>query len=101
LVPGREAAKACTEAVAAASQALAVHDYDDALTYAVMAVQVARLPEERFQAHALRGDALRRLDRPAEASSAYADARRLGAGDKAAALGLRLKELRKLWRREA
>ena len=89
-----ETTKACAEAVAAAAQALAIHDYDDALTYAVMAEQAARTPEERFRAHELRGDALRRLDRPAEASSAYAAARLLGCGDKATVLGVRLKELR-------
>ncbi len=89
-----DSAKACAAAETAAGQALSVHDYDGALTYAVMAEQVAGSPAERFRAHALRGDALRRLDRPVEASRAYAEAGSLGYGDPAAVFDVRLSELR-------
>jgi hypothetical protein len=89
-----DAAKACAAAETAATQALAGHDCDGALTYAVMAEQVARTPMERFRAHVLRGDALRRLDRPAEASRAYGEACLLGCGDRATVFGVHLRELR-------
>jgi tetratricopeptide (TPR) repeat protein len=72
-------ARASVAARAAARQALALHAYDDALTFGAMAAETASTPAERREAHELRGDALRRLDREAEAAAAYAHARLAGA----------------------
>jgi tetratricopeptide (TPR) repeat protein len=91
-----QAARASTYARAACRQALRIHDYDDAVTFAVMAAETAQSAAEQAEAHELRGDALRRLDRYAEAAAAYARAR-LGAGGGVgpdAAANLRRKELR-------
>jgi hypothetical protein len=79
---------------AAARHALAVHDYDDALTFAVMAAETGQTVEEKVEAHELRGDALRRLDRHGEAAAAYARARLLGGVLSATVVVLRYKELR-------
>jgi len=88
-----EMARASVAARAAARQALALHAYDDALTFGAMAAEAASTPSERSEAHELRGDALRRLDREAEAAAAYAHAR-LAATDDEAVRTLRRKELR-------
>lgn len=79
---------------AAARQALGMHDYDDALTFGVMAAEVAESAEDKAEAHELRGDALRRLDRHAEAAAAYARARLAGPATAEGAMVLRRKELR-------
>ncbi|MDO8666419.1 MAG: hypothetical protein Q7J79_07395, partial [Gemmatimonadales bacterium] len=50
--------------------------------------------EEKGEAHELRGDALRRLDRNGEAAAAYARARLVGDASPEAATNLRRKELR-------
>src|SRR5207249_7713880 len=50
-----------------------------ALTFGAMAAETAQSAAERREAHELRGDALRRLDREAEAAAAYAHARLAGA----------------------
>jgi hypothetical protein len=89
-----EMTKASEAARAAARHALFVHDYDDALTFGAMAAESAQTSEEKTDAHELRGDALRRLDRFGEAAAAYARARLAGATDGARALELRRKELR-------
>ncbi len=98
-----EMARASIAARAAARQALALHAYDDALTFGAMSAEAASTPAERREAHELRGDALRRLDREAEAAAAYAHARLVGTGGSSgvAAIGeddavrtLRRKELR-------
>jgi len=78
----------------ASRSALRVHDYDDALTFAVMAAETAQLADEKREAHELRGDALRRLDRHGEAAAAYAHARLGREPASEAALDLRRKELR-------
>ena len=88
-----EPARASEFARRAARRALAVHDYDDALTLGVLASEVAQTEDERREAHELRGDALRRLDRHAEASAAYARARLAGGAEDAQRV-LRCKELR-------
>ncbi len=86
--------KAFREACRAAAEAIAAHDYDDALTHAVMAAEAAGSPGEKLAADELRGDALRRLDRPAEAAAAYAAARVGGGAEGETALNLKRKELR-------
>ncbi|MBI4541442.1 MAG: protein kinase [Gemmatimonadetes bacterium] len=89
-----DVARASQAARAASRHALLVHDYDDALTFGVMAAETAKTPGERREAHELRGDALRRLDRHGEAAAAYAHARLAGDGDPETTLDLRRKELR-------
>ena len=88
-----EVGRASQAARAAARRALALHDYDDALTFGALAVETARSAEERREAHELRGDAHRRLDRHGEAAAAYAHARLAAAADGEAYLDLRCKEL--------
>jgi tetratricopeptide (TPR) repeat protein len=78
----------------AARHALNVHDYDDAVTFAVMAAETGESTEEKGEAHELRGDALRRLDRNGEAAAAYARARLVGGVSPEAGTNLRRKELR-------
>ena len=89
-----EMANAFVAARAAAQQALDLHAYDDALTFGAMAAESAQSPSERREAHELRGDSLRRLDREAEAAAAYAHARVTGEGDVEDLGELRRKELR-------
>ncbi|MDH3495199.1 MAG: protein kinase [Gemmatimonadota bacterium] len=80
-------------ALDAAKHAMGVHDYDHALTYALMAAETAQNAEHRSAAHEFRGDAFRRLDRQPEAAAAYARAQ-LDAPSDAARAVLRCKELR-------
>jgi hypothetical protein len=87
-------ARAAEAARAAARHALAVHDYDDALTLAVLAAETGQTAGEKLEAHELRGDALRRLDRHGEAAAAYARARLTGDAAVASGSVLRYKELR-------
>ena len=87
-------AKASVAARVAARHALNVHDYDDAVTFAVMAAETGESAEEKGEAHELRGDALRRLDRNGEAAAAYARARLVGGVSPEAGTNLRRKELR-------
>jgi predicted Ser/Thr protein kinase len=87
-------AKASKAARAAAHGALDVHAYDDALTFGAMAAETCQSPQEKVEAHELRGDALRRLDRPGDAAAAYARARLALGGSGAERPGLRRKELR-------
>ncbi len=88
-----EARQSGSFACRAARHALAVHDADDALTYAALAAEVATEDEEKRKAHELRGDSLRRLNRYEEAGAAYARARLIG-GAVEALVPLRCKELR-------
>jgi len=88
-----EPARSCEFACRAAKHALAVHDADDALTYGALAAEVASSDVEKRQAHELRGDALRRLNRHSEAAAAYAHARLVG-GPRDIVVSLRCKELR-------
>ncbi len=69
-----ETDRAAHAALRAAEHALAVHDYDDALTHAVMAAETASSREDRCRAHQLRGAALRSLDRYPESAAAFARA---------------------------
>jgi tetratricopeptide (TPR) repeat protein len=87
-------ARASVAARVAARHALNVHDYDDAVTFAVMAAETGETAEEKGEAHELRGDALRRLDRNGEAAAAYARARLVGDVGPDIATNLRRKELR-------
>ena len=88
-----ELAHATSAARAAAERAIAVHDFDAALTFAALGAETAKTVEERCNAHELRGDALWHLDRPGEAAAAYAHARMAAAQDDVASR-LRRKELR-------
>jgi hypothetical protein len=72
-----EADRAAQAALRAAEHALAVHDYDDALTHAVMAAETASARQDRCRAHQLRGTALRSLDRYSESAAAFARAQLL------------------------
>jgi tetratricopeptide (TPR) repeat protein len=86
--------RAAEAALQAARYALLIHDYDDALTFGVMAAEAAPTREAKRPAHELRGDALSRLERHGEAAAAYAHARLAGSADGPDQLSLRRKELR-------
>ncbi len=88
-----EHARASAHALRAAERALRVHDYDDAISAAVMAADAAEAGEDRCRAHELRGDALRRMDRHPEAAAAYARAQ-LDAATDEVRRRLRCRELR-------
>ena len=87
-------ARASEAARLAARAALDVHGCDDALTFGLLAAKTAQSPEDQGEAHELRGDALRGLDRQAEAAAAYAHARLTGRQDDERSARLRCKELR-------
>ena len=86
--------RAAEAACAASRRALAVDDGENALTFAVLAAEAAPTPEAKREAHAQRGDALRRLDRHGEVAAAYARARVSAVADDPTAAVLRAKELR-------
>jgi hypothetical protein len=88
--PDRSAAAACR----AAAQAYALHDYEDTLSFTAIAAESPRSDEERRRVYELRGDALRRLDRHAEAARAYTEAVASGAGTAAETTLVRCKQLR-------
>jgi hypothetical protein len=88
-----EADRAAQAALRAAEHALAVHDYDDALTHAVMAAETAFSRQDRCRAHELRGAALRSLDRHSESAAAFARAQLLEDDDRTRRL-LQCEELR-------
>jgi tetratricopeptide (TPR) repeat protein len=86
--------RASRAALDAARHSQALRNWDEALTFSVMAAETGRKPEEIRMAHQLRGDALARLDRPEEAAAAYARARLAGKMEGEEVVDLRRKELR-------
>ena len=92
-----DTARAFEAARRATRRALATHDYDDALVLSAIVLETAQTPADRREGHELRGDALRRVGRFAEAAAAFALARSMNGPDEACA-DLRRKELRSLLR---